>query len=831
MKNFVGIDLGTTNSTICSYDSSETRIWKSPEQNDVTPSAIYIDRRGNKYVGKRAYDSAPYNPDNAAILFKRLMGTSTPVQFSAMNITKTPEECSAEVLKVLFGYLPEEIRNASDTGTVITVPAAFNQMQKDATMQAASMAGIGKVALMQEPVAAIMSVMRAHNTDGMFLIYDLGGGTLDIAIAESIGGRVNLLSHGGIAMCGGRDFDRALVDNIVRPWLLDNFNLPEDFSVNSSFKSLIRLAIWVTERAKIELSAREDVVISLSETEARVQDLNGNEIYLDIPLQRDTYDKLIADRVDESIESVREALNKAGLSPHDLERIVFVGGPTNYKPLRDKVAFELGLPGSTNVNPMTAVAEGASLFAESIDWSTQNRSRKNTHGQISSGGKLKLSFKYIARTPDVKAKVAVQLAGQVASSSEFQIDSIDTGWTSGRLPLKHGTTIDVNLTNTGDNTFKVFVFDSVHDPIALEQDKIVITRTAATVDAIPASHSIAVAALDKLGGHQVLEYLIRSGDSLPKKGKRTFKAAESLKAGDASSLNFALWEGEIEDPITDNRPIGTLKISGSDFDDGVIPAGADLECEYEILDSGNIIIEVSVPSIGGTFHSGKNFYSRQEGQLDYTSAAVRITKEGEETLNRIDEVNNVVKDPRLEQARQKLESSTSLKPEEAETEKSQEAMENVLEARRLLAQVRKEHRKEIRQIDLDSVVSSFDEDIRQFARPSEASAFSNLAKTAQRSIDRNDTEFEHYLNELKYKCFEILWRQDWFVVVRFKQMADSPHLFADRHRFEQLAKIGKQLLHSDDIEKLRSIVQQLSMIQIGGGPDNEMPDVANIIRG
>ena len=831
MKNFVGIDLGTTNSAICSYDGSETRIWKSPEQNDVTPSAIYIDRRGNKYVGKRAYDSAPHSPDNSAMLFKRVMGTSTPIQLSAVNLTKTPEECSAEVLKVLFGYLPEEIRNDPDTGTVITVPAAFNQMQKDATMQAASMAGIGKVALMQEPVAAVMSVMRARNTDGMFLIYDLGGGTLDIAIAESIGGRVNLLAHGGIAMCGGRDFDRVLVDNVVRPWLLEKFDLPEDFSVNPSYKSLIRLATWATERAKIELSAREEVVISLSETETRVRDLSGDEIYLDIQLKRETYDNLIAERVAESVNSAREALNKAGLSPHDLERIVFVGGPTNYKPLRDKVAYELGIPGNTDVNPMTAVAEGASLFAESIDWGSQNRSRKSTRGQISSGGGLELSFNYIARTPNVKAKIAVQLAGQAASGSEFQVDCVDTGWTSGRLPLKHGATIDVTLTKAGDNTFKVFVFDSVGGPIALQQDNIVITRTAASVDAIPASHSVGIEVLEKLGGRPVLDYLVRSGDSLPKKGKKVFKAAESLKSGASGSLNLKLWEGEIEDPITDNRPIGVLKISGSDFDDGVIPAGADLECDFEILDSGNIIIEVSVPCIGGTFHSGKNFYSRQEGQLDYTAAAVMVVEEGERTLNRIDEINEVVDNPKLDQARQKLESAVSLDPDEAETEKSQEAMEKVLEARKLLAQVRKEHLKEIRQIDLDGVVSFFDEYIRQHARPSEASAFDNLAKTAQRSIDRNDKDFEHHLDELKGKNFEILWRQDWFVVERFKSMVNSPHLFADKHRFEELAQIGTQLMRSDDIEKLRSVVAQLSMIQIGGGPDNEMFDVANIIRG
>lgn len=831
MKNFVGIDLGTTNSAICSYDGSETRIWKSPEQNDVTPSVLYVDRRGNKYIGKRAYDSAPHSPDNAAMLFKRLMGTSTPVELSAVNLIKTPEECSAEVLKVLFGYLPEEIRNSPDTGTVITVPAAFNQMQKDATMQAASMAGLGNVALMQEPVAAVMSVMRARKTDGIFLIYDLGGGTLDIAIAESIGGRVNLLAHGGIAMCGGRDFDRVLVDSVVRPWLLEKFNLPPDFSVNPKFKSLLRLITWATERAKIELSARDDSVVSLSETEARTRDIDGNEIYLDIPLQRDTNDKLIAERIGESIESAREVLNKAGLSPHDLERIVFIGGPTNYKPLRDKVAFELGIPGSTDVNPMTAVAEGASLFAESIDWSSANRSRKNARGQLSSGGSLALSFNYIARTPDVKAKIAVQLTGQATTGSEFQIDSVDTGWTSGRLPLKHGAIIEVALAKSNDNVFKVFVFDSMGGPIALEQDKIVITRTAATVDAIPASHSVGIEVLEKLGGRPVLDYLVRSGDSLPKKGKKIFKAAESLKAGVAGSLNLKLWEGEIENPITDNRPIGVLKISGSDFDNGVIPAGADLECEYEILDSGNIMIEVSVPCIGSTFHSGKNFYSRQEGQLDYTTAAIAVVEEGKKTLSRIDEVSDVVDNPKLEQARQRLESAVSLDPEEAEAEKSQEAMEKVFEARRLLAQVRKEHLKEIRQIDLNNAVSFFDEHIRQHARTSEVSAFDNLTKTAQRSIDRNDKDFEHHLDELKGKNFEILWRQDWFVVGQFKWMTESPHLFSDTHRFEELSQLGEQYMRSDDIEKLRSVVAQLSMIRNSSSSDNELFDVVNIIRG
>jgi molecular chaperone DnaK (HSP70) len=216
----------------------------------------------------------------------------------------------------------------------------------------------GASRLMQEPVAAVMSVMRQRKNDGVFVVYDLGGGTLDIAIAESIAGRVNLLAHGGIAMCGGRDFDRILFDNVVKPWLLENFDLPEDLAANPQFKSLLRMATWATEKAKIELSQKEEAVVSLPETELGVRDQSGEEIYIDIAIDRKRYDALIASKVEESIQSARETLEKAGLSPHDVERVVFVGGPTHYKPLRDKVAFELGIAPSTDVNPMTAVAEG-----------------------------------------------------------------------------------------------------------------------------------------------------------------------------------------------------------------------------------------------------------------------------------------------------------------------------------------------------------------------------------------------------------------------------------------------------------------------------------------
>lgn len=826
---YVGIDLGTTNSAISSYDGENVQIFKSPEQHDVTPSAIYFDKRGNKYVGSRAYNSASRSPDNAALLFKRFMGTSTKIKILAVDKELTPEECSSEILKTLYGYLPEEIRNSDSTGTVITVPAAFNQMQKDATMSAAELAGIGKVALMQEPVAAVMSVMKSRSTDGIFLVYDLGGGTLDIAIAESISGKVNLLSHGGIAMCGGRDFDRALLDNIVKPWLLKNFNLPEDIAVNPQFKALMRMATWASEKAKIELSSREDVIISLPETELNVRDLDGEEIYIDIPITRNDYDPLIREKIDDSIKATREALEKAGLTSHDIDRVVFVGGPTQYKPLRDLVSFELGIAASTDVNPMTAVSEGAALFAESIDWTSQNRSRKKSKGSMSAGT-LDLTFNYIARTPDTKAKVMVKLGNSV-KGYEFQIDNNDTGWTSGKMSLENGSSIQLPLAKYGENSFKVYVFDNIGKEISLPEDKIIISRTAASIDAIPASSSIGLEVKDKVGGKLVLDYLVKEGDKLPAKGERVYKAGESLKAGSTNSIKFKLWEGGITDPVTDNNFIGLFEIKGTDFDSGVIPTGADLIAEYEMHDSGLIVINVSVPSIGNSFNSGRNFYSRTSGQIDYSSASKLVETQSQEMIDRVEQIEQHVDDNRLYEAKEKLTKAQNSCANQNDPEATKQAMDDVQEAKKILAQTRKDHLKTIRQMELDNTVQVYEDLISEYAKSVEQNKFDNLRRSAQRAIDNNSNDFESYLEEIRQLNFDVLWNQDWFIVDRFKQFAESPYLFSDQNEFQQLVNAGVSALKSDDISKLRQVLVLMYSIKIGSSAQDDIFASSNIIRG
>lgn len=828
MKYYVGIDLGTTNSAICSYDGITVRTFKSPEQNDVTPSAIFFDRRGNKYLGRNAYENGAKNPGSSAIKFKRLMGTSTPIQLPDVNMILSPEQCSAEILKLCYGYLPEEIRNSGETGTVITVPAAFNQMQRDATMTAAELAGIEPIALMQEPVAAVMSAARFHKEDGIFLIYDLGGGTLDIAIAENTSGHVNLLSHGGIAMCGGTDFDRLIFDNIVKPWLFDNYTLPKDFTINKKYKPLIHMSLLALEKAKIHLSSSNESVIMLTEFEHGTKDENGKDIYVDIPFVRSEFDELIENRIMDSIFAARETIEKAGLSHQQVSRIVFIGGPTNYKPLRDKVVFELGIEPSFDINPMTSVAEGACIFAESISWDSKARGRKSSRGSIQAQGIKGLSFDYIARTPEFRSKIVVKWLEGEKPGFEFQIDSSDTGWTSGRKKLTDGMVVDITLSTPGDNIFKVFVFDQYGSPVMIENSKIIISKTSASIDAIPSSSSIGIQVDNE--GRQELEYIVRKGDPLPVKGSKTFKAAEILKAGSTNSLNFILREGDIEDEIHDNECIGSFEIKGTDFDSDMILKGDKLVFDYEILDSGQIFASITVGRINSVFKC-HNFYSPNAGRIDYTRASKQIDEDITLLTQRVDSISSRINDNRLEEVSNKIQLASTKENDVVDGEVAKQSMDYLKEAKKILALIRKDNKKSIRQLDLDSCLKYFNNQIRKLSRPSEVTSFENLAKTAQRSIDQNTSSFEDYLQQMKSRNFEVLWRQDWFVVDLFKDIIKDVWFFTDKQKFQELTSVGEKALADDNVSKLRSVIAELYSIRISSSTGEDLLVNSNIMRG
>src|SRR5580692_10276508 len=264
---YLGIDLGTSNSVIAGVVDGKVRVFHPADGGEVLPSVIYVDKRGHRLYGRRAHDQALVSPDNVAAGFKRLMGTSTPIEVKGADLKLTPEECSAEIIRQLLGQAATETGSDKITGAVITIPAAFNQMQSEATLRAAKMAGLERVDLLQEPIAAAMAAMEGAKRSGQFLIYDLGGGTFDVALAQATNGDVTIVTHQGINMLGGRDFDRMIVNEVVRPWLLANFDLPENFQRDKQYQRLIRVAQLAAEKAKIDLSSKEETAIFASDEE------------------------------------------------------------------------------------------------------------------------------------------------------------------------------------------------------------------------------------------------------------------------------------------------------------------------------------------------------------------------------------------------------------------------------------------------------------------------------------------------------------------------------------------------------------------------------------
>lgn len=292
-----------------------------------------------------------------------------------------------------------------------------------------------------------------------------------------------------------------------------------------------------------------------------------------------------------------------------------------------------------------------------------------------------------------------------------------------------------------------------------------------------------------------------------------------------------LWEGDIKEPISDNRPIGVLKISGTDFEQGVIPAGADIECEYEILDSGAIKLEVSVPSIGSVFDSGKNFYSRQEGQVDYSSSLELVKSEGESLLARIEALEGVIDSEMLQNAKNKAVVAANLDANTQQAEDTQEAMEQIYEAKKLLFKTRDANLAQIRQIEVDDLESVYTDYLYELASESDRSLINRLFSSARNALSSRNGDFENIVEEIRGKNFQILWNQDWFVVEKFKSMATSAHLFSDRSMFDRLVNEGVNRLENDDIDGVKEIILHLSQIQIGMISDNEILANANIVMG
>ena len=244
----------------------------------------------------------------------------------------------------------------------------------------------------------------------------------------------------------------------------------------------------------------------------------------------------------------------------------------------------------------------------------------------------------------------------------------------------------------------------------------------------------------------------------------------------------------------------------------------------------SVTFEISIPSIGASF-SNKNFYSRQEGQIDLDDVD-GIAEQGQEIMKRIREMKKKVHSDDLDKAEQKASAAANLdSTPNCDAEDVQKANNELLEAKKIISKVRKDNLKEIRQMDLDACKSYVESDVKKYASPAEQQDLDNMIQSAQKSIDRNDNDFDNIMHNLWRKIGRILIKQDWFIVDWYRRLVSAPHNFVDQAKFKQLKLRGDAALAKDDIDTLRDVIDALRDIRIRDDDGSSMFDAANIVKG
>ncbi len=850
---YLGIDLGTSNSVIAGIIDGKARIFRPADGGDVLPSVIFIDKRGHKLYGRRAHDQAQIAPENVAMGFKRLMGSSTPINISGANITMTPEECSAEILKQLVSQALTETGSDKITGAVITIPAAFNQMQSEATLRAAKLAGLERVDLLQEPVAAALSAMEGAKRSGRFLIYDLGGGTFDVALAESLNGSVKIIAHQGITMLGGRDFDRMIVNEIIRPWLAETFDLPEDFHREAAYRRLIRIAQLAAEEAKIELSANEETTIVASEEDIRLSDQSEDDVYLDVPFTRARFEELIREPVMQTVAMIRGLLTENNASHEEIDRIVFIGGPSRIPLIRQMVSNELGIAADLKTDPMTAVAIGAAYYAESREWGADNTSSAKPTTVTTSPTVIAstdapatkelpaISFDYTSRTANDKTVVTLKVGGD---GGNHQIRLKSKNWDSGELPLIDGMTIAVPLKEPGPYSLTAEVLDEKGKHMPAYDQTLTITRLVAATDNIPAAQTIAVKALDhSYAKENTFVTIVKKGDSLPADGKISFKSGRTLKSQDSGSIAIELFQVEYPDRIDLNLCVGLFQVHSEDLPSGyVIKEGSPITFNWKMNDGGimQATVTFSDEANGPLTLDTPRFYAPQAGQVSFAGEAGKnfaksIISTGEEELGDLVAALGPEGGPEVQLLKMRLQEQRETLDDDNDAETARRVAEEARFIRQDIARQARKSQAAMLSRRFGKITAVFNRIARSQAEKVEAARFDNYAHKIQTILDEDNEEAfddaERYLQDMRDLFFSVAWRDPNYVHSWFKRLRVEAYLFPDPEEFAEMVKQGDEHLQKGEADKLRDLVKKMLAARIAMNANSSANEPATIIKG
>lgn len=781
-----GIDLGTTNSAIAVFDRGGSHIIKcAATGSDLTPSVVSWTSR-SELVGAAA---KALLADHTRSEFKRNMGTTT--SWARPNGERiTPEALSAIVLRSLrqdaIDHAQQDI-----TAAVITVPAAFDTAQIAATRNAGEMAGFAYVETLQEPIAAALAYGLDQTDEGLFLVFDLGGGTFDAAILSCQSGVFSVLNHRGDNDLGGGRWDSAIVDSILLPKLLSaGYKIESARDRQSKLSAVLKVP---AENARIELSRKEVAAFMLE----GISDEEGRPLPGDVTLSLSEFEPLIEDNIRWCVETCRELLEDGGVPASAVSRVILVGGPTRTPAVRRAVQA-LGIELATMVDPMTVVARGAAVYAAS-------RTRPVSLVSAPSGSAVfQLVYDAMVERDRDEAEVGLKLEDTPAGTeaSGVRIVAADGSWDSGLVTLEDGAAIvSVKLIAPGTSTFKITAYNAAGGPVAVVPETFSVTRAVAAAPA-PVNHSIGVGVDEALGGAgRSFSPVVAKGATMPIFERKTYRTTRSVspREPDADPIHLLFLEGESVTPER-NLKVGEIVIR-SDAITRPLPANSEVEVVFRWEQGFDPKVSAYIPFLDQQFDSVLTMQNKQMpdiGALEEEVAAIRerlgdTVSSSDVRAKQIHEIEVRLIDARRGDAAAAHGAAAQIGPllDAIEAESSSELMD--IEVSRL-----------------DAVEEWAREIATKFGTAEDQMALETLIKEGRGALaSGGHRDVSQRTDRIVVHTWRVIFRQPGFWIEEFANLAAKAANSTDPVRAGSLIQKGRAALDRQDVDELTNVVRDL----------------------
>ncbi len=801
-----GIDLGTSNSLIAKFDKGNVEVFKNPNGFKETLPSVVGFRNDRTLIGDQARTYLTRDPKSVVSRFKRKMGTSETFKIKALGSSKSPVELSAYVLKELksFIHTGEEVDAA-----VITIPASFDTVQSNATKDAGVQAGFKTVVLLQEPIAASLAYANKDKSSDLknsqWLVYDLGGGTFDVALVKIVEGELTVLDHEGDNFLGGTDFDALIVEKLVVPQLekRGSFSdlLSEMKSETGKYNKLWNTLLFRAEEAKVELSNKTSAEIEVTD----VEDDDGKSIDAFITIARSEFEAVIKDAVDGTVEMMKKIITRNSLQPTDLMFVLMVGGSTYIPFVRKRVNEVMGIEVNTSIDPTNAIAIGAAFFAGT----KEKVSNAATSSRIKSA--LKIRATYNKASQEKEETFSAKFEGEI-EGLQYRIASDDGSFDSGLKKLTPRVTEDLPLREGAFNLFQLKVIDATGNAVPIDLDVIQIAQGRYSVAGQMLPEDLCLVKDNIAAKDTRLDILFSKNSVLPSKCKKTVEVGKTLIKGSRDAIHIMVVEGPSNRHASTNKPIGSLAITGAQISRDLIK-GTEIDLTFEISESRDVTVSAFLNGTGQEFSQVFSPKSREVSTRLLAGEILMLEEKIQTEVEEAEEAGNREAASKLTKVlggvQELMASASDLTEDDVTDQKFQ-----LEDRKRKLAQEMFELTSNKR---LDAAKADYTESkgelatlVRESGNDRERHVLSEIiAREPTFLSSTNPEKIQQITEELNSIRWAILARSPEFLKGMFMHLIERRAAMNDQIQATQLIENGRRAVDREDLDTLRQINARL----------------------